>query len=185
VGCYTVPVVPTPSATAQFSSTFSPSSFVTGIQGLLPNINSGGLTAGVSAAAGIPNGSVGGQFNVTTFAASGSSTGTAQFSGGGFVNLNTPQVGLPPNQTTTANLAIGAFGGAGAGVYVSNATSNNDMLGAFTSTGIATPWFSVQMDTGTNNSGQSIWSASFTVGPSLGAGFYQYQTYTFPPFVVH
>jgi RHS repeat-associated protein len=72
----------------------------------------------------------------------------------------------------------GAWFGAGAGFFVTNANSPQQLKGPFDNFEINTPWATMSLQLGYDDQNNFIWQFSVPRGPSLGAGIARYKTNT-------
>jgi hypothetical protein len=150
---------------------------------LLPH--GGGIQVGVEAAAGIEGGGHGAGAASTTSVAAGVFAGGHQgVNGGVFGTYGTHVTGAanggdPPQTNSPIEpdqpLVAGAGANAGPAGFLTNATSRSDMNGLFSTTSWAASLglgFGMQISTGKNDAGNTIWMVSG--GPVGGLAAYEY-----------
>ncbi len=137
--------------------------WVAGASGALGFGPNGGY--GVSGAASVGGGTFlgGGQKTEGTF-------GSAGFAGTDKGSL----ANYPPNSNGPRNLTYGGFGGAGAGLFVTNAGNSTTLQGPFTSYLLSIGIWGFEFDYS-----NGTWVASLTVAKSAGLGVTRLQTNTF------
>ena len=101
--------------------------------------------------------------------------------GGAFWNTNTNQVTLGgfstaaafPSSSNATQFVLGAFAGAGPGVFITNANNANSLQGTVPTWALDTPWFSATFSK--DKSGTWLFTVS---GAGIGGGFSRYPSRT-------
>lgn len=145
-----------------------------------------GFIAGVSAEGGVPYYSAGAQdasgagvfLNVSPDSANFGSSSAALFTATGgavtYGNMGANTTSLPSTPAGRTNGALGAFAGAGAGVFITNANNPQEFSGISRAWTLNTPIVSIQFSLGANG----VWALSGTLGPGIGVDFSSYSTMT-------
>lgn len=130
--------------------------------GLAPH-GGGVILAGLEGSAGLggAGATAQGQIGAGAFMGQSGSLNTGSFATGAAAARFGPSQAGSPNQSGSVNpVVMGAYAGAGLGVFVTNATNVEQLGGPFQTLTLATPVGSISL-----SFGGGIWSASVTAGP--------------------